>query len=219
MLRMVNKVGILAFLVTTFLYAGNQTVDLKLDLTFSGATQKTIDNKHVIDLGYLREGEIYTGLKQIEIGRVTVEITQRKTDETTGCILDGLDFNSVNIERLLLQNERINSLDKQYVGKGSGLILTAKDIKILKKEGDIDPNEKDLYFVSQECIDEKYMQGVALTRLQYEFKLYADINEAIKIDTVVGAFAQDERGVIISLKSLVSRQINNSNTAPFKRRG
>lgn len=218
MLRMVNRIGVLLCLLTTLLYAGNQTVDLKLDLTFSGASQKMIDNKLVIDLGYLKEGEIYTGANQIEIGKVTVEITQRKTDESTGCILDGLEFDSVNINRLLLQDERINSLDKQYVGKGSGLILSAKNIRILNKEGDINSNEEVLYFVSQECIDEKDLQGAALTKLQYEFKLYADITSAIKLDTVVGAFAQDERGVVISLKDLVKKQINNSNTLPYKRR-
>lgn len=218
MLRMVNKVILLMFMVTVFSYSGNQTVDLKLDLTFPTATQKIIDNKLIIDLGYLEEGRIYTGGTQIEIGKVTVDISQRKTDEASGCILDEMEFDSVNIEKLLLQNQRIETTDKYYVGKGSNIILTAKDIRILRKEGDISPNEKDLYFVSPECIVEQVMPGIALTRLQYEFKLYADISNAVKLDSVVGAFAQDERGIAISLKDLVSRQIKGSNITLYKRR-
>ena len=207
--------GLMIVAMTSFLYAGNQAVDLRLDLTFPGASQKIIDDKLVVDLGYLKEGEVYTGA---EIGKVTVEISQRKTTEDTGCILDDMEFDRVNINKLLSQDQRINVLDKQYVGKGSNLILTTRNIKILKKEGDINPSKDELFFVSKECLDENVMQGVALTKLQYEFGLYVDINDPIKLDTVVGAFAQDERGVLTSLKGLVINQITGSLSSNRRRK-
>lgn len=216
MLRMVNK--IIVFLSTSLvLLAGNQNVDVTLDLTFPGASQKMIGEKMVIDLGFLREGHTYSS---IEIGNVNVKITQTKTaEDTEACFLENLEFNSVNTNKLEKFLEKIDSKDKIYIGTvNNSIILTAKDVKVTDMQGDVDIAKEDFLFVAPECIPEKLFPGEALTSFSYTFKLYADIVGEIKKESIVGAFAQDSKGVEISIKSLIASQIKNSNLKPYRRR-
>lgn len=216
MLRMVNKI-ILYLGISIIVLAGNQNVDINLNLTFPGASQKMIGEKMVIDLGYLREGDKYGS---IEIGTIDVRITQVKTSEDNdSCILENLEFDSVNTRKLESFSERIESKDKIYIGTfNNKIILTAKDIVITDMQGDIDRNNEDFYFVAPECIGENLLPGEALTSFSYKFKLYADIEGEIQKESIVGAFAQDSKGIEISIKSLISHQIKNSNLKPYKRR-
>ena len=216
MLRMVNK--IIVFLSTSLvLLAGNQNVDVTLDLTFPGASQKMIGEKMVIDLGFLREGHTYSS---IEIGNVNVKITQTKTaEDTEACFLENLEFNSVNTNKLEKFLEKIDSKDKIYIGTvNNSIILTAKDVKVTDMQGDVEIAKEDFLFVAPECIPEKLFPGEALTSFSYTFKLYADIVGEIKKESIVGAFAQDSKGVEISIKSLIASQIKNSNLKPYRRR-
>lgn len=176
-----------------------------------------INDKMVIDLGFFREGETN---KTIEIGTVNVRIAQRKTaEDTDSCILEGLEFDSVNIRGLKMFSERIAVSDKIYIGSNNRIILTAKDVVITEMQGSVDQAQYDtFYFVDPECIKEGVMDGEALTSLSYSFKLFADIEGTIKKDSVIGAFAQDENGIAISIENLIEKQIKSSNTVPYKRR-
>lgn len=217
MLRMVSK--IIAFLGTSLvLLAGNQNIDVTLDLTFQGASQKMIGEKMVIDLGFLREGHKYSS---IEIGNVNVKITQTKTSEDTeACFLKNLEFDSVNTNKLEKFSTKIDSKDRIYIGKvNNSIILTAKDVRVTDMQGDVDSiANEDFLFVAPECIPEKLFPGEALTSFSYTFKLYADIVGEIQKESIVGAFAQDAKGVEISIKSLIASQIKNSNLKPYRRR-
>lgn len=216
MLHTANKIIIFLILSIVSL-AGNQTVDISLDLTYQGASQAMINDKMVIDLGFFREGEAN---KTIEIGTVNVRISQTKTAEDfDNCILVGGEFNSVNIKELKAFSQRIGVSDKIYIGNSNRIILTAKDIIVKEMQGSVDETQFDtFYFVYPECVQEGVMEGEALTSLSYSFKLYADIEGSIKKDSVIGAFAQDENGIAISVRNLIEKQIKNSNTLPYKRR-
>lgn len=216
MLHMVSRI-ILYLSISVMVLAGDQSIDINLNLKFPGASQKMIGEKMVIDLGYLREGEKYNN---IEIGSVEVKITQRKTSEDEdGCVLQNLEFDTVNTRDLEGFSERIDSKDKVYIGEiGNSIILTAKDIDIIDMTGDIDRSNEEFYFVAQECIGDEYFKGIALTSFSYKFKLYADIEGDIKKESIVGAFAQDSTGVEISIKRLIENQIKNGRLKIYKRR-
>lgn len=220
MLHMVNRrLGLfIYFFLYIALYAGVQTVDIGLDLSYEGASQKIINNKMVIDLGFLKQGTNYIGANNIKIGTVTVKISQKISGEESGCLLEDMEFNSVNIKKLERYSERISTVDKIYVGGNNNITLTANNIRILSTQGDISSTEEEYYFVSPECLTEGVMEGVALTSLEYQFDLYADISGEIPMGTVVGAFGQNDNGVAISIKDLISNQINNSIITRGKRR-
>ena len=215
MLRMVNKV--MFFLgVSAMVLAGNQEVDIKLNLTFQGASQKIIGDKMVIDLGYLEEGGLY---KNIEIGTVDVRISQTKTSASEdACFLNNLEFNSVKIASLEQFSERIASSDKVYIGaQNNRIILTAREVKITAMEGNIDKSNEEFFFVAPECVGDPGFQGDALTSLSYTFKLYAEIEGEIRKESIVGTFAQESTGIETSIRSLITHQIK-SNLKPYKRR-
>lgn len=215
MLRMVNKI-LLYLSISMIVLAGKQDVDINLTLKFPGASQKMIGQKMVVDLGYLIEGKQYG---TIEIGSVDVRISQIKTvEDNDNCILKDLEFDSVNINKLKNFSSTIDSKDKVYIGKlDNRIILTARDIVIKETSGDVDPTIEELYFVSPECLKEQTFKGEALTSLSYTFKLYADIVGEIQKESIVGAFAQDAKGIEVSIKSLITEQIKNSNLKPYRR--
>lgn len=196
--------------------AGNQEVDIKLNLTFQGASQKIIGDKMVIDLGYLEEGGLY---KNIEIGTVDVRISQTKTSASEdACFLNNLEFNSVKIASLEQFSERIASSDKVYIGaQNNRIILTAREVKITAMEGNIDKSNEEFFFVAPECVGDPGFQGDALTSLSYTFKLYAEIEGEIRKESIVGTFAQESTGIETSIRSLITHQIK-SNLKPYKRR-
>ncbi|MGL5119427.1 MAG: hypothetical protein ACRC7H_09545 [Plesiomonas shigelloides] len=213
-----SKIIFIWMLLTTCLFAGNQNVDISLNLTYPGASQQIINDKLVIDLGFLKEGGNYTGNNQIKIGTVKVNISQSLSNNNEDpCILEDIEYNSVNINKLKTYSERISSKDRFYIGEQNGIILTAKNINGVITEGNLAPEEEEYLFVAPECIDPG-MDGFALKRLQYEFDLYADISGVLSVGTVVGAFAEDDKGVAISIKELISSQIRNSLTIRGKRR-
>lgn len=221
MLRMVDKKIWMAlyFALHTGLYAGIQTVDIGLRLSYLGATQKMINDKVVVDLGFLKPGVNYTGSNNIKIGTVTVKISQKMSSEdTSGCLLDHMEFNSVKIKNLERYSAKIATVDKIYIGGGNTITLTAKNIKGIVTHGDISQSKEEYFFVSSECITEGAMPGEALTALEYEFDLYADIDGNIPIGTVVGAFGENTNGVAVSIKDLISDQIKNSITNKSRRR-
>ena len=196
--------------------AGNQEVDIKLNLTFQGASQKIIGDKMVIDLGYLEEGGLY---KNIEIGTVDVRISQTKTSASEdACFLNNLEFNSVKIASLEQFSERIASSDKVYIGaQNNRIILTAREVKITAMEGNIDKSNEEFFFVAPECVGDPGFQGDALTSLSYTFKLYSEIEGEIRKESIVGTFAQESTGIETSIRSLITHQIK-SNLKPYKRR-
>lgn len=201
------------------LYAGIQNIDVGLNLSYPGASQKIISEKMVIDLGFLKQGANYTGQNNIKIGTVTVRITQKMSNnDQSGCLLEDMEFNSVKIKRLENHSAKIATVDKVYIGGNNTITLTAKGVRIISTEGDLTQAEEEYYFVAPECLKEGDLSGVALTGLQYEFDLYADINGSIPIGTVVGAFGQKENGVAVSIKDLITDQIKSSITGTNKRR-
>lgn len=213
-----NRVIFIWILLTTCLLAGNQNVDIGLNLTYPGASQQIINNKLVIDLGFLKEGGNYTGSNQIKIGTVRVSISQTTTpDDDDPCILRDIEYNSVNVHKLKIFDEKISSKDKIYIGEQNGIILTVKNINGIITEGNISQGEDEYFFVAPECIDPG-MNGIALKRLQYEFDLYADISGVLSIGTIVGAFAENDKGIAISIKDLISNQINSSIITKARRR-
>ena len=213
-----SKIVVIWLLLATHLFAGNQEVDISLDLTYPGATHQMINNKFVIDLGFLKEGESYTGGNQIKIGVVKVDISQTMTAGEDPCLLENIDYNSVNLKKLKVYDERIASKDKIYIGGQNGIILTAKNINGIVAEGNILSQEDEYYFVAPECTN-PVMDGVALKKLHYEFELYADISGTVSVGTVVGAFGEDDKGVAVSIKDLISNQINSSIKTRNRRRG
>lgn len=213
-----SKIIFIWMLLTTCLFAGNQNVDISLNLTYPGASQQIINDKLVIDLGFLKEGGNYTGNNQIKIGTVRVNISQTMTkDDVEPCLLENIEYNSVNLKKLKVYDERIASKDKIYIGKQNGIVLTAKNVNGIVAEGNLSAQEDEYFFVAPECVD-SVMDGIALKRLQYEFDLYADISGVLSVGTVVGAFAENEKGIAISIKDLISNQINNSIITRGKRR-
>ncbi len=222
MLHMVDKIRLLLIylLLKITVFAGQQSVDISLNLTHPGASQQMINDKMIIDLGFLKQNTSYTGSNQIKIGTVVVKITQSMTTEDTdSCLLKDMEFNSVNLKKLVTHSEKISTADKFYVGSNSNsIILTASNIKGILTQGNLSAAEDEYFFVAQECLAETGMEGVALTSLQYEFDLYADITGNIPIGSVTGAFSQDTSGVAISIKDLISNQIKSSNLTPYRRR-
>lgn len=212
------------FYYTTF--AGIQNVDIALQITYPGASQKMIGDKLVVDLGYLNENQSYTGNNKIEIGTVKVKITQKKTVEESGCILEEIDLDTVKLESLKNYSEKISVVDKIYMGDGQKIMLTATDVNNVQPFGDIDlatDSNKTLYFVAPDCLQEKDngFEGSALTSLSYEFKLYADIDNTMGRGTIVGAMAKNQDGVELSIRELILRQVrntNNTNSFKIKRR-
>lgn len=215
----VKKKVVFAWLVlTTCLFAGNQNIDINLDLTYPEAKQQIINDKLVIDLGFLKEGGNYTGSNQIKIGTVKVNITQAATpNDSDPCILQDIEYDRVNINKLKTYDEKIASKDKIYIGGQNPIILTAKNINGVVAEGNLSPQEEEYFFVAPECIDPG-MDGFALRRLEYNFDLYADIDGVLSIGTVVGAFGEDEKGVAVSIKDLISSQIKSSIITRNRRR-
>lgn len=218
MLRTVIK-GLVYLMLSTILLAGNQNIDIDLALSYPGATQQMIGEKMVIDLGFLEEGSSFVGNTKIEVGVVTVRITQHKTSgDDSACILNGIDFDAVNIDKLKRYSERVSTVDKIYIGNNNKIILSIGDIKIINTQGDITSTADDVYFVDQECLIEGGMEGIALTELTYSFKLYAEIEGVVKKESVISAIAQDSNGIGISIRNLIENQINNSITTRGKRR-
>lgn len=200
------------------LLAGSQNVHINLNLKYPGASQKIIGEKMVIDLGYLKEGQIY---RDIEVGSVEVKITQVKTSEDGGdsCILNNLEFDSVNKKNLQNFSETIESKDKIYIGKNKNkIILRAKDVNIVSMDGDIDNNKEEFYFVDPECVGNPLFKGEALVSLVYTFKLFADIDGEVQRESIVGAFAEDSTGIETSIKSLIEKQIKSSIITKNRRR-
>lgn len=221
MLRMEVRSKVIAIwmLLTTYLLAGNQNVDVSLALSYPEASQQIIAEKMVIDLGFLEEGGSYIGNKKIEVGVVTVRINQHKTSEDiTPCILHGIDFDSVNIDKLKTYTGRVDTIDKIYIGNGNKIILSMGDVKIIDIQGDVKSTVDDVYFVDKECLIDGGMQDIALTELTYSFKLYAEIDGIVKKESVVSAVAQDANGIAVSIRNLIENQINNSITTRYKRR-
>lgn len=223
MLHMVNKIVKLIILVQVLsinLFAGNQTVDISLVPSSSNISQQVIGDKLVIDLGYLEEGRSYVGQNKIEIGTVTVRISQMRDsgDDPSGCFLDGIEFDSVNLKNLAKYSQTINTIDKKYVGNAPGIILTGGNVSRITPVGNLSANEDMYFFVSEECLNDKDFNGIALTSLEYDFKLYAEIESPVSKGNIAGAFAQDSNGVTISIKDLIKEQIKSSIGVPYKRR-
>lgn len=223
MLHMVNKIIKLIILVQVLsinLFAGNQTVDISLVPSSSNISQQVIGDKLVIDLGYLEEGRSYVGQNKIEIGTVTVRISQMRDsgDDSTGCFLNGIEFNSVNLKNLAKYNQTINTTTKNYVGNAPRIILTGGNISRINPKGSLSPDEDEYFFVSEECLSDGSFNGFALTSLEYDFKLYAEIESPVSKGNVSGAFAENSNGVTISIKDLIKEQIKSSIGAPYKRR-
>lgn len=218
MLRTVIK-GLVYLMLSTILLAGNQNVDIDLALSYHGATQQMIGEKMVIDLGFLEEGSSFIGNTKIEVGVVTVKITQHKTSgDESACILNGIDFDAVNIDKLKMYSERVSTVDKIYIGNNNKIILSIGDVKIINTLGDITSTADDVYFVDQECLTEGEMEGSALTELTYSFKLYAEIEGVVKKESVISAIAEDSNGIGISIRNLIENQINDSIKTRGKRR-
>lgn len=215
-----NLLLICIFFITCFKsYAGIQNIDVDLQVTYPGASQKMIGDKLVVDLGYLNENQSYTGGNQIEIGTVKVRISQEKTTEDSGCFLEGKELDTVKLNSLKKFAETVSVTDKIYMGNGESIILTAKDINNIQALGDVNLTlDEPLYFVAPECIQEGGFEGEALTSLSYEFKLFADIKNTMGRGTIVGAMAKDQAGVELSIRQLILNQIKSSNTNLYKRR-
>ena len=208
-----RKIKILLFLIliSKLGLAGNQDVNVALSLVYPGASQKTIGNQLVVDLGFLQEGENYQGGKRIHVGVVNVSITQTKTaEDISGCLLENITLDSVNIPKLRVYGGRIMTNDKIYVGSSSGgMILTEGNVRNVVTDGDVGVSGEDLYFVDSSCVMEGLLPGQALVRLSYEFDLYAEIPTVVK-GSVIGSFAQDGHGVQLSLKDLIINQIQST---------
>lgn len=223
MLRMGNRIFkwiVLFQVILAKSFAGTQNVDIGLKLSSSAMSQQAIGDKMVIDLGYLEEGRSYVDQNKIEIGTVTVKITQTRSsgDDPSGCFLDGIEFNSVNLRELAKYNQTINTKVKNYVGNAPRIILTAGKISRITPQGNLSPTENEYLFVSEECLNDINFEGVALTSLEYDFKMYAEIETPVSKGNVTGSFAEKSNGVILSIKDIIKEQISSSTEVPFRRR-
>lgn len=221
MLHMGNKILKIVFLFQIILvksFAGHQTVDIGLALSSNTMSQHSIGDKMVIDLGYLEEGKSYVGQNKIEIGTVTVKISQTRTseDDSTGCFLNGIEFDSVNLRELVKYNQTISTKVKNYVGKSPRIILTAGEIGRITADGNLNPDENIYLFVAKECLTNKDFEGFALTNLEYDFKMYAEIESPVSKGNVTGSFAEESNGVVLSIKDIIKEQISSAAT-PFRR--
>lgn len=200
------------FFISSILYAGNQVIDIALSLTYPGASQQIIGDRMVIDLGFLNEGS-YVGSGRIEIGKLTINISQTTTseDSSSPCFLENIELATVSLNKLKGINEKISTTDTVYIGSNSEIILSAGDVNNVVTQGSIDIKNDLLFFVAPECLGEGSFDGEALTNLKYDIKLYAEITNVIK-GSVVAAKAQDKNGVSLSIRDLVMNQLRGSKT-------
>lgn len=208
---------IIYFFISTILSAGNQVIDIALNLTYPGASQHIIGDKMVIDLGFLKEGS-YVGNGRIEIGRLTININQTMSSEdSSGCILENIELDGVDLSKLQTISERISTVDTIYVGNSSEIILSVGDVSNIVTVGSVDSANNYFYFVAPECLTEGLLEGEALTNLKYDLKLYAEITNVNK-GSVVAAKAQDKNGVSLSIRDLIINQILGRTRILSKRR-
>ena len=111
------------FLISCILYAGDQTVNINLNLTYPGASAQEIGENLVIDLGFLKDGSSHTGDRRIEIGTISVTISQRKSQgDPSPCLLENIEFSVVNLDKLKIISERIDTTDTIYIGNPPGTV-------------------------------------------------------------------------------------------------
>lgn len=207
---------IIYFFISSLLYAVEQTVEVDLQLTYPGASAQEIGNSFVIDLGFLKEGSSYSRLK---IGTVNVKISQRMSDDGSDpCVPESIEFNSINLEKLRDYREKIDTTDTIYIGAPPGIILNAEVTSVIP-QGSISPGQHEYYFVAPECIIPNIppiFEGVAITKLQYSFDLYATIG--MVSHGVRAAKAENKQHVQLSIRDLISNQIKGSAVGSYRRR-
>lgn len=206
---MVDKIKIVIvgifFSLTSVIFGGEQRVNITFIPTFKGASTQVVGNNQVIDLGFLKEGQSYTGANKIDIGTVHVNISQKKTGTDDPCILEDIQFDSVNISKLKMGTEQIASTEKSYIGNFSGMTLSAGGVSNIRYTGTMKDETMDAYFTDPGCM----LMDDAIYTLDYDFKLYAEI--PMTEHGVVGAFAQDKATKKeLALKDIVIRQILGS---------
>lgn len=209
---MVDRIKIKAFLIffslTSAVFGGEQRVNIVFAPTFSGASAQIVGDKQVIDLGFLKEGQSYLGTNKIEIGTVTVNINQKKTSEDPDeCVLEEIQFDSVNITKLKTMTEQITSVEKSYIGDYSGMTLSAGGVTNVTYTGRLVTEDTKAYFTDPGCTNENFTD--AIYTLNYNFKLYAEI--PLTKHGVVGSFAEQQgTQKELALKDVVIRQIHGS---------
>ncbi|BBA52796.1 hypothetical protein FV113G1_31470 [Fusobacterium varium] len=206
------------FLISCILYAGDQTVNINLNLTYPGASAQEIGENLVIDLGFLKDGSSHTGDRRIEIGTISVTISQRKSQgDPSPCLLENIEFSVVDLDKLKIISERIDTTDTIYIGNPPGIVLSA-EVSGVNPSGSITQGNLS-YFVDPECLTvpegEKF-QGKALTELRYDFKLFADISNVQH--GVRAAKAQDKQGTQLSIRNLIISQIRGTTPESNRRR-
>lgn len=212
---------IIYFLVSCILYAGDQTVDINLNLTYPGASAQEIGENLVIDLGFLKDGSSHTGFGRIEIGTIEITINQRKSQgDSSPCLLESIEFDTVDLDKLKTLSERIATTDTIYIGSAPGIVLSA-EVSSINPSGSVTLGQGGPYFfVDPECLtvpEGDGFKGIAITELRYDFKLYAEIPHVSK-GSVLAARAQDKQGTQLSIKSLIINQIKGSTSGTSQRR-
>lgn len=212
-----KKIWIIYFILASFIYAGDQKVDVVLDLTYPGSGQANLGSTHVVDLGFLNDGS-YAGGSRIEVGIIKVSISQRKTESSESpCALDGIDLDSVNLRKLADPLYRPAVLTKKTNYSVAGDIdgtrmyteIIPNSINIV---GDVDGSSDLAFFVDPIC-NESFMKGVAIHRLSYEMKLYIEIDRVAKGDVA----AVEGKGAATSIKDIVYEQIRGTLIAGARR--
>lgn len=201
---------IIYFILTGFIYAGDQKIDIIFDLTYPGSGQANLGNTHVVDLGFLTDGS-YAGGRRIEVGILKVVISQKKTESSeNACALDGIDLSSVNLRRLADPLYRPAVLVKKtnyaVASDDAGTRMYTEVIpSSISIDGDIDGSSDIAFFVDSSC-NEPYMKGAIIYKLRYEMKLYVEIDRVAKGDVA----AIEGKGAITSVKDIVYDQIRGT---------
>lgn len=212
-----KKIWIIYFILASCIYAGDQKVDVVLDLTYPGSGQANLGSTHVVDLGFLADGS-YAGGGRIEVGIIRVSITQKKTESSErACALDGIDLDSVNLRKLAdpLYRPAVSTKKTNYAvaddidGTRMYTEVIPNSINIV---GDVDGTSDIAFFVDPSC-SEDYMKGVAIHRLNYEMKLYVEIDRVTKGDVA----AIEGKGAVTSIKDIVYEQIRGTLIAGARR--
>lgn len=212
-----KKIWIIYFILASFIYAGDQKVDVVLDLTYPGSGQANLGSTHVVDLGFLTDGK-YAGGSRIEVGIIKVVITQKKTETAESpCALDGIDLDSVNLKRLAdpLYRPAVLTQKTNYAvatDKDGTRMYTEVIPNTINIVGDVDGSSDIAFFVDPSC-NEDFMKGVAIHRLSYEMKLYIEIDRVAKGDVA----AVEGQGATTSIKDIVYEQIRGTLTTGGRR--
>lgn len=212
-----KKVFIFYFLLTVFIYAGEQTVDISLDLTYPGSGQTSLGKSHIVDLGFLNDGA-YSGGNRIEVGILKVQVSQKKSSEgENACALNSIELDSVNLKRLAdpLYRPAIEIKKTSYTGSShdNGVRMYTEVIgSSIIAQGDIDGSSDVVFFVDPSC-NEDFMKGAAIHRLSYEMKLYVEIDRVAKGDVA----AINGNGTTTSIRDIVYSQIRGTTVRGGKR--